>query len=486
MSSCQPARSRSNTNQCRPARSRSNNPCQARPNTPRQPRNGQAQTVGGYEEEEEEYSAFRIGCALGVLFVILLGSYNMYSSFTKNVNDNYPYIKPRPPLNQFPYDRPPMNQFPNDRPPIDQPSFRPPIRQPGFDVPPVGRPFPNDRPPIDQPSFRPPINQPGFDVPPVGRPYPNDRPPIDQPSFRPPIRQPGFDKPIEPIPKFPGNEYPKNSFEKSPKEQVPNERWWEEKFDEDDYNDPDWMPGDDYDLDTDTSFDSNYDKIWETYDDNDDEYFKPTLPGFDEPVKPIEKFPGSQYPKNSFEEKFEKWWEEDFDDDEDYDYGPKTNKTNATITFDDYDHGPKNSFEERFEKWWEQDFDDDEQDYDYGPKNSFEERFEKWWEEDFDDDDYDEAFVDSNPKFEDYDDEPWYTIEDWQTIDGDEDVEFFKKNYDDDITPKWGSPKKVDDGKYDPNWDRPNFVKQDNKRMNFPGQNRKPIRFGRNPMIREF
>merc|ERR1712183_901680 len=398
----------------------SNNPCQARPNTPRQPRNGQAQTVGGYEEEEGEYSAFRIGCALGVLFVILLGSYNMYSSFTKNVNDNYPYIKPRPPLNQFPYDRPPMNQFPNDRPPI---------RQPGFDVPPVGRPFPNDRPPIDQPSFRPPI------------------------------RQPGFDKPIEPIPKFPGNEYPKNSFEKSPKEQVPNERWWEEKFDEDDYNDPDWMPGDDYDLDTDTSFDSNYDKIWETYDDNDDEYFKPTLPGFDEPIKPIEKFPGSQYPKNSFGEKFEKWWEEDFDDDEDYDYGPKTNKTNATITFDDYDHGPKNSFEERFEKWWE---------------------------EDFDDDDYDDAFVDSNPKFEDYDDEPWYTIEDWQTMDDDEDVEFFKKNDDDDITPKWGSPKKVDDGKYDPNWDRPNFVKQDDKRMNFPGQNRKPIRFGRNPMIREF
>jgi len=416
MSSCQPARSRSNTNQCRPARSRSNNPCQARPNTPRQPRNGQAQTVGGYEEEEEEYSAFRIGCALGVLFVILLGSYNMYSSFTKNVNDNYPYIKPRPPLNQFPYDRPPMNQFPNDRPPIDQPSFRPPIRQPGFDVPPVGRPFPNDRPPIDQPSFRPPINQPGFDVPPVGRPYPNDRPPIDQPSFRPPIRQPGFDKPIEPIPKFPGNEYPKNSFEKSPKEQVPNERWWEEKFDEDDYNDPDWMPGDDYDLDTDTSFDSNYDKIWETYDDNDDEYFMPTLPGFDEPIKPIEKFPGNQYPKNSFEKP------------------PKEQAPN-----------------------------------------------ERWWEEDFDED-----FVDSKPKFEDYDDEPWYTIEDWQTIDGDEDVEFFKKNYDDDITPKWGSPKKVDDGKYDPNWDRPNFVKQDNKRMNFPGQNRKPIRFGRNPMIREF
>ena len=94
MSSCQPARSRSNTNQCRPARSRSNNPCQARPNTPRQPRNGQAQTVGGYEEEEEEYSTFRIGCALGVLFIILLGSYNMYSSPTKNVNDNYPYIKP--------------------------------------------------------------------------------------------------------------------------------------------------------------------------------------------------------------------------------------------------------------------------------------------------------------------------------------------------------------------------------------------------------
>jgi len=389
MSSCQPARSRSNTNQCRPARSRSNNPCQARPNTPRQPRNGQAQTVGVYEEEEEEYSTFRIGCALGVLFVILLGSYNMYSSPTKNVHDNYPYIKPRPP--------------------IDQPSFRPPMTQPGFDVPPVGRPFPNDRPPIDQPSFRPPVNQPGFDVPPVGRPYPNDRPPIDQPSFRPPIRQPGFDKPIKPIVKFPGNEYPKNSFEKSPKEQVPNERWWEEKFDEDDYNDPDWMPGDDYDLDT----DSNYDKIWETYDDDDDEYFKPTLPGFDEPVKPIEKFPGSQYPKNSFEERFEKWWEEDFDDDEDYDYGPKTNKTNATFTYDDYDEA-------------------------------------------------------------------------WQTIDDDEDVEFFKKNDDNDITPQWGSPKKVDHGKYDPNWDRPNFAKQDNRRMNFPGQNRKPIRVGRNPMIREF
>ena len=68
------------SSQITPARSRTNNQCQQRPNNNREPRrNGQAQTD---VDEEEVYSKFRVGLALGVLFV-MLGIYNMYTNNTK-------------------------------------------------------------------------------------------------------------------------------------------------------------------------------------------------------------------------------------------------------------------------------------------------------------------------------------------------------------------------------------------------------------------
>ena len=60
-----------------------------------------------------------------------------------------------------------------------------------------------------------------------------------------------------------------------------------------------------------------------------------------------------------------------------------------------------------------------------------------------------------------------------------------------DIKPKWDSPKKVDDGKYDPNWDRPNFVNENNRdqfdknngKMNCLSQRSKPLRVFGNTTI---
>jgi len=402
MSSCQPARSRSNNNQCRPARSRSNNPCQARPNTPRQPRNGQAQTVGGYEEEEEEeYSTFRIGCALGVLFVILLGSYNMYFSSTKNVNDNYPYMKPRPPIGRPPFDPPANSQFPYERPPIDRLHSDPPF--PG-DRPPMNQ-FPNRRPPVGRPPFDiPPFGSdgsetpagayekpPAFERPPVGRPFPDDRPQMDEYDFPyerpPPINQPpvysepDFDFPeVKPFEKFPALKNPTKSFEKPPKKEVPNKdfEFPPEWFEEDDPNDKERKPSDtDYDTDYDTSFDP---------------------------------------------------------------------------TFDEYDEGYKGS-NYKFNGDEDLKFNDDEGEYflptDFGPLNPFDSsNDDKFWDNEND-------FSKGVPKF---DDEP-YTIDAYDSYDG--------------------SPKKVDDGKYDPNWDRPNFVGQDKFGKGTGrfsrGQNRRPI-----------
>ena len=87
--------------------------------------------------------------------------------------------------------------------------------------------------------------------------------------------------------------------------------------------------------------------------------------------------------------------------------------------------------------------------------------------------------------FYDYDDETWYKIDDDDSYD---------------VKPKWGSPKIVDEGKYDKNWDRRNFVNEKshnrfkndltpewdnddfgNDRGNYPVENKQPVKFKRNP-----
>ena len=110
MNTLQPARSRSNrsnNNQCQPARSRSNqsrsrtnqsrsrtSQSRSRTNQSRSNlrRNGQAQTVENYEDEEDDlvFSPLRIGSFLGAILLLMYGTYGIYAS----IGTNNSYIKP--------------------------------------------------------------------------------------------------------------------------------------------------------------------------------------------------------------------------------------------------------------------------------------------------------------------------------------------------------------------------------------------------------
>merc|ERR1719187_2915565 len=125
-------------------------------------------------------------------------------------------------------------------------------------------------------------------------------------------------------------------------------------------------------------------------------------------------------------------------------------------------------------------FNEDEGEYfwptDFGPMNPFDSNNDdvKFWdnddynENDFSKadpkfDDYGDDLGERHPKFDNFDDEP-YTIDAYDSYDGSP-----KKVDDGKYNPDWDRriPRKVDDRKYEQNWDRPNFR----------GQNRQPIEY---------
>jgi len=154
----------------------------------------------------------------------------MYFSPTKNVNDNYPYIKPIPPLTANLPRRNPDNHIESPAVARSYPDDRPSMSEPQSDTPPVG--FPDDIPPTEDesPVSKRPINQPGVDKSPDGRFFPNYNsqvvhppyerleiiePPLDTPPVgstpmdesaadERPISQPGSDRPPDGTP-FPGD-----------------------------------------------------------------------------------------------------------------------------------------------------------------------------------------------------------------------------------------------------------------------------------------
>jgi len=161
------------------------------------------------EEEEMEFSLFRIGCASGVCLVIMLGTYNMIFAPVTDVNPNHPPRRPALKPNDYP-------KFPPvDRPPVQKPF-------PAIDRPPVQKPFPA----IDRPLVQKPF--PAIDRPPVQKPFPAFVEPdvVGFPSDFGYVKKPPVSIPD-----------PKNPNNKPPKNHLPKKKWWEEDFSKKSFDD---------------------------------------------------------------------------------------------------------------------------------------------------------------------------------------------------------------------------------------------------------